>query len=68
MPADAFSEEESFRGQPGREKGLGDAEIHQTAGMDGWVRKVHGAVIGRGRQIPCLQHSRPPVPLGAVLA
>lgn len=62
MLEDAFSEEEGFRRQPGREKGLWDAEIHQTAGTDNWVRTIPGAMIGRGLRISvyfCLRHTMP---------
>lgn len=51
LPEDTFSEEESFRCQPGREEGLGNAEIHQTAGIGTWTGNIHGAVTGRGLQL-----------------
>lgn len=54
LPEDAVSEEESFRCQPGREEGLGDAEIHQTAGIGAWTGSIQGAVTGRGLRLSYL--------------
>lgn len=54
MPEDTFAEKESFRCQPRGEKGLWNAEIHQTTGIDAWIRNVHRAVIRRELQISCL--------------
>lgn len=54
MPEDTFSEKESFGCQPGREKGLWNAEIHQTAGIDTGIRNIHRAVAERGLQKSCL--------------
>ena len=76
MPEDAFSEKESFRCQPRGEKGLWNAEIHQTTGIDAWVRNVRGkkknvrgAVIRRELQISCLlMFGTYSVPTGIVLA
>ena len=40
MPEDTFSEEESVRCPPGREKGLWNAEVHQTAGTGSTAETV----------------------------
>lgn len=53
MPEDAFPEEESFRCQLGREKGLRNAEVHQTSGICMWIRNMHGALTGKSSLITC---------------
>ena len=54
MPEDTFSEEESFRCQPGGEERLWNAEIHSTTGINTWFENIYEAGIGRELQISLL--------------
>jgi hypothetical protein len=54
MPEDTFSEEESFRCQPGREKGFWNVEVHQASGIGTWIRNTHGSLAGKRLQTACL--------------